>query len=145
MGYNARLHPYVVATNFGSIATGGSALNVLFNPNRGGMVIGARFVNGATSSVASGTTAGSALNVYVYKTASDTSASAVASARLGEVATLATAAVGLATSTALTRFSAGDVYCAELSNGAGNERDNDGCVVQIAYMYAFSLEGTATP
>lgn len=145
MGYNARLNPLTTVTgSFASVATNGSALQVLFSPNGSGQVILGRFINGATSSVASGTTAGSAMNVYVYKTASDTAASAVGSARLAQVATLATADLTMSTSTALTRFTNGDVYCAEVMGGAGNNRNNAGACVQLDYMYAHAASDDAT-
>lgn len=145
MGYNARLNPMQSGVNFGSVATNSSAHTVVLSPLGSGQVLGARFINGLTSTVASGTTAGSALNVYVYKTASDTAASAVASARLGAVATAATAALTMSTATALTRFANGDVYLAELIGGAGNNVSNAGCRVQVAYMYAHTVTDSATP
>ena len=145
MGYNARLNPHSANTgSFASIATNSSALKLLFSAERAGQIIGARFINGATSSVASGTTAGSAMNVYVYKTASDTAASNVASAALGQVATLGTGVLTMSTSTALTRFAAGAVYCAEIIGGAGNNRNNGGCIVQVDFMYAHAADDDAT-
>jgi hypothetical protein len=85
------------------------------------------------------------MNVYVFKTASDTAASAVGSARLAEVATMATSTLTMSTSTALTRFTDGDVYMAEIRGGAGNDRNNAGACVQVAYMYAQTRTDTATP
>lgn len=144
MGYNARLNPKSAVTgSFASVATNSSSLQVAFSAERAGQIIGARFINGVTSSVASGTTAASALNVYVYKTASSTTASNVASVALAQVATLATSALTMATSTALTRFAAGAVYCAELIGGAGNNRNNAGAVVQVDYMYAEAASDSA--
>lgn len=146
MGYNARLNARQITTgSFASVATDSSSLQVLFSPTLAGQIISARFVNGATATVASGTTAGSALNVYVYKTASDTAASAVASARLGAVGTLATSTLTMSTSTALTRFSNGNVYCAELIGGAGNDNSNAGAMVQVSVMYGHARDDTATP
>lgn len=145
MGYNARLNPMQAVTNFGSVATDGSACNTLFNACFPGQILGARFVNGATSSVASGTDAGSSLNVYIFKNASDTSASVVASSRLAQVATLATINLTLATSTSLQRFSAGDSYFGALLNGAGNDANNAGAILQVSYMYGWSFPDTATP
>lgn len=145
MGYNPRLNPIAAVTgSFASVATNSSALQVCFSAERAGQIIGARFINGATSSVASGTTAGSAMNVYVYKTASDTAASAVGSARLGQVDTLATATLTMSTSTALTRFAAGAVYAAEILGGAGNNRNNAGACVQVDFMYAHAADDDAT-
>lgn len=145
MGYNPRLNPLSALTaTFGSVATNSSSLGVCFSAERAGQIIGARFINGATSSVASGTTAGSSMNVYVYKTASDTAASAVGSARLAQVATLATSTLTMSTSTALTRFAAGAVYCAELIGGAGNNRNNAGARVQVDFMYAHAADDDAT-
>jgi hypothetical protein len=145
MGYNARLNPMTAVTNFGSVATDSSALHAVFTPHFAGQVVGVRLVNGATAAIASGTTAGSALNVYVMKNASDTAASAISSSALGSVATLATVNLTMSTSTSLQRFSAGDVYCAQLVGGVGNDADNSGAIVQISYMYAWSQSGTATP
>lgn len=145
MGFNARLAPKRAHAVFGSVATDGSSLAVLFSAERAGQMLTARFVNGAAATVASGTTAGSALNVYVYKTGSSTSASVVASKALGAVATLATATLTMSTSTALTRFSAGDVYCAELIGGAGNDNSTAGAHVQVHYMYSWTFPDTATP
>ncbi len=145
MGYNARLNPQCAVTNFGSVATDSSNLHVLFTPHFAGQIVGARLVNGAAATIASGTTAGSALNVYVMKTASDTSASVLASSQLGAVAALGTVNLTLATSTALQRFSAGDVYCALMIGGAGNDNSTDGLIVQVAYMYGWAHANTATP
>lgn len=145
MGYNARLNPRQIQTgSFGSVATDGSALQVLFSPSASGQVVGARFVNGNTATVASGTTAGSAMNVYVYKTASATG-SRVASAALGAVGLLGTGTLTLSTSTTLTRFSNGAVYCAELVGGAGNDNSNAGAAVVIDVMYADASADDATP
>lgn len=145
MGFNARLAPKRAHAVFGSVATDGSSLAVLFSAERSGQMLGARFVNGVAATVASGTTAGSSLNVYVYKTASDTAASALGSARLGAVATLATATLTLSTATNLTRFDAGAVYCAELIGGAGNDNSTAGAHVQVHYMYGWTFPNTATP
>ncbi len=151
MGYNARLNPQSQATgSFASIATNSSSHQVIFSPVGSGQIVGARFINGATSSVASGTTAASAMNVYVLKNevASASTASIVASSRLGVVATLATAtlAMGTATGTAnVQRFVNGDVYVAHIYGGIGNNRNNAGCVVQVDYVYGHSLDGSATP
>lgn len=147
MGYNARLNPMCAVTNFGSVATDGSALHVLFNPNQAGQVLGARLVNGAAATIASGTTAGSAVNVYVMKneSASASTASHLASSQLGAVAALGTVNLALATSTALQRFTAGDVYTALVIGGAGNDNSTDGLIVQIAYMYGWAQPNTATP
>jgi hypothetical protein len=146
MGYNARLAPRGArTTEFASVATDGSSLNVLFSPSLSGQVLAARFINGPTATVASGTTAGSALNVYVYKTASNTAASAVASAALGAVGTLATATLTMSTSTALTRFTDGAVYCAELIGGAGNNNSNAGAKVELFFEYAHAADDDATP
>lgn len=145
MGYNARLNPAVRKTAFASVASDSSTLQVLFSPSLSGQILNARFINGATSSVASGTTAGSAVNVYVYKTASSTTASNVASARLAAVATLATATLTMSTSTALTRFSNGDVYCGEIIGGAVQDPLQAGACIQIAYCYGQARDDTATP
>ena len=145
MGFNARINPQSAMTaSFASIATNASATNVLFSPEQSGQIIGGRFINGATSSVASGTTAASAMNVYVMKTAIDTAASVVCSERLGQVATLGTATLTMSTSTALTRFTNGAVYLAQVYGGAGNNRNNAGAIVQVDFMYAHSLT-TTTP
>jgi hypothetical protein len=145
MGYNARLHPHHAVSVFGSVATDATASPTLFSAAFPGQILGARLVNGATASVASGTTAGSSLNVYVTKNASDTSASALCASRLAAVATLATINLALATSTSLQRFSAGDTYGAHLVGGAGNDADNSGLIVQLSYMYGWSFPDTASP
>ena len=145
MGYNARLNPKSAKTGaFASVATTGSEIRQLFAAERAGQILGAIFWNGSTSSVASGTTAGSAMNAYVYKTASGT-ASQVASARLAEVATLATQVLTNSTSTALTRFAAGAIYLGELIGGAGNNRNNVGAEIHLRYMYAEAASDDATP
>lgn len=144
MGFNPRANPHTQKAQFASVATNASSNLPVVCPAGAGQILGARFVNGATSSVASGTTAGSAVNVYVYKTASSTD-SQVASARLGQVATLATATLTMSTSSALTQFSNGDVYLAEFVGGAGNNRDNAGCFIQVSFMYAHTRTDTATP
>ena len=143
MGFNPRLAPKMAKMTFGSVATDGSSAGALFCPERAGQLLGARFVNSGTASVVSGTTAASALNVYVHKNAM--SGSIAASARLGEVATFATATLTLATSTSLQRFSAGDVYVAELVGGAGNDASQAAAIVQIHYMYGWSFPDTTTP
>lgn len=150
MGYNARLNPQSQTTgSFASIATNSSAHQVIFSPVGSGQIVGARFINGATSSVASGTTAASAMNVYVLKNeiASASTASILGSRRLPEVATLATATLTLNTSTSTNtqRFVNGDVYVAHIYGGAGNNRNNAGCSVQVDYIYGYSLEGSLTP
>ena len=150
MGYNARLNPMSQTTSsFASIATNGSANQVIFSPVGSGQIVGARFINGATSSVASGTTAGSSMNVYVLKNevASASTASIAASRRLPEVATLATATLNLTTATGtanVARFVNGDVYVAHIYGGVGNNRNNAGAAVQVDYMYAYSIEGSTS-
>lgn len=141
MPFNARMDPRQAATGtFASVATNGSSNQIIrWVPIGSGAFINVRFVNGTTSSVASGTTAGSAMNVYVYKTAISTTNSVVGSARLAQVATLATQALGLSTSTTFNRFSGGEQYIAEIYGGAGNDRDNAGAYVVIDYMYAHNL------
>ena len=151
MGYNARLNPPSAVTgSFASIATNGSAHQILFSPVGSGQIVGARFINGATSSVASGTTAGSSMNVYVLKNeiASASTASIVAASRLAQVATLATATLTMGTATGTSnvqRFVNGDVYVAHIYGGVGNNRNNAGAVVQVDYIYGHSLDGSATP
>ena len=145
MGYNARLNVLTADTDaFASVATNSSAIQQIFAAERAGQVVSAIFWNGSTSSVASGTTAGSAMNVYVYKTASSTTASVAASGALAVVATLGTQALTMSTATALTRFAAGDLYLAELIGGAGNNRNNAGAQVILRYMYGHSTD-SATP
>jgi hypothetical protein len=147
LGYNARQNPQSISTgSFASIATNGSAHQALFSPTAAGQIIAGRFVNGATSSVASGTTAGSSMNVYVLKgeIASASTASTVCSRRLPSVATFATATLTMSTSTAVTRFSAGDVYIAHVYGGVGNDRNNAGCIVQVDYMYAHAATDDTT-
>lgn len=138
MGYNSRLHPFVArdGNGFGSVATDGSENIAIFSPWASGQVLGARFVNGTTSTVASGTTAGSSLNLYVYKNASN-AASIVASVRAGAVATYGTLALTLSTSTALQRFVNGDVLIAEAVGGAGNDTSQAGAFIEVSYMYAY--------
>ena len=145
MGYNARLNPHTAAVHFGSVATDATASPALFTAAFPGQVLGARLVNGVTASVASGTTAGSSVNVYITKNASDTSASLLCSSRLAAVATLATVNLTIATSTSIQRFSAGDTYGAHFVGGAENNADNSGLMMQISYMYAWSFPDTATP
>lgn len=136
MGYNARLNPNGARTaSFASVATNASSNIPVVSPTASGQVISARFVNGTTSSVASGTTAGSAVNCYVFKNASN-AASIVASGRLGQVATYGTADLSISTDTALSRFVNGDVLLAEFVGGVGNNRNNAGCFIQVGFMYA---------
>lgn len=148
MGFNARLHPQTAGCtpSFGSVATDGSEIQTLFAAERAGQVLGAIFWNGTANSVASGTTAGSAVNVYVYKTAS-AAGSRVASARLAAVATLATQALTLSTATGLTRFSEGNVYLSEVVGGAGMTTDGNtlGSKIILRYMYAEATDDDATP
>lgn len=145
MGYNARLNPQIAAVNIGSVATDAVAAPALFAAAQAGQILNARLVNGNAATIASGTTAGSALNIYVCKNASDTAASAVASVACGAVAVLATATLTMSTSTSLTRFSAGDVYGAVVVGGAGNDNSTDGAVIEVSYMYGWARPDTATP
>lgn len=141
-GYNPRLMPLHKATGtFASIATNGSSAQFIqWTPIGSGQIFAARFVNGTTSSVASGTTAGSAMNVYVHKNAIDTAASAVGKVALAEVATLGTQNLSMSTSTTLTRFSGGEQYIGQIFGGAGNNRNNAGCYIQIDFMYAYTQD-----
>lgn len=149
MGYNARLHPQTADTKqgFASVATDASEIQPLFAAERAGQVLSAIYWHGTTgSSIGSGTTAASAVNLYVYKTAS-AAGSRVASVRCGEVATLATVALTMSTSTALTRFAAGNIYLAELVGGAGMTSDAStlGSRIILRYMYAEATDDDATP
>lgn len=145
MGFNAKNHPVNIRTaTIGSIATNGSSnVPLTWTPTRSGQIIGVRFVNGTTASVASGTTAASALNGYLYKTTPN-SGSIVASARFGVVATKATALMTLATSTALSRFTGGEYYELEIDGGAGNNASNAGAYVEIDIIYGHQQDDATT-
>lgn len=147
MGFNPRLYPLSAeSATFGSVATNSSARIPFFVAKAAGQVLGASIVNGTTASVASGTTAGSAVNVYLTKTSTATGSRIASFNGSGtDIATQASQALTMSTSTALTRFSAGDLFFAEVVGGAANNASNAGLFVQLDYIYGHAVSDSATP
>lgn len=126
------------SATFGSVATNSSSLvpvGVLAGPHA---IVGATILNNSTASVASGTTSGSAASIILYKTASGTASKAATFNSSGtSIATQATQAMTLSTSTALLRGAGiGSVtgYFAEFVGGAGNNASNAGLSVALHYV-----------
>src|SRR3990167_419590 len=72
MPFNDRIGPYTVrSATIASIATNSSSYFPILVAEFAGEVVGAKFVNGTTSSATSGTTTGSSASVVLYKNASN--------------------------------------------------------------------------
>lgn len=136
----------ILSPAFGSVATNGSSTLLAWVAPAAGQITGARIVNNsAGSTIASGTTAGSAVTISLYKTAS-AAASLVASFNGSgtTVASLNTAALIVNTATAANqRFVAGDLFLVEYTGGAANNVSNAGCAVSIEFI--LGRENGATP
>ena len=136
MSFN-RLNPGQTPTaTWGSIATNSSGLaTASFAPEFAGEVVNARLVNGTTTSVASGTTVGSAVTINLYKTSS-AAASLIATWNGSgtAVATRGTAPLTVTTASNA-RFAAGDVFVADFVGGAANNASNAGAYLVIDYVY----------
>lgn len=145
MSLNERVTPRTQDVNFAaSVATNASAIMPGMVFPAAGAVVGAYILNSATSAITSGTTAGSAVTITLYKNGSD-SGSIVASFNGSgtTVATQATQALTLSTSTALLRFNTGDTILGEFKGGAANNASNAGMKVVIHYI--LGLVDGATP
>lgn len=138
------LSPFTIrAATFGSVATNGSSYLPAVRAAAAGQVLDAWIVNGTTTSIVSGTTAGSAVTITLYKNASN--AASIISSFNGSgttVATLGSASL-VTSSTANGRFAAGDLLIAEFTGGAANNASNAGCFVQVDLAYGH--ETGATP
>lgn len=139
------LSPLTVnSATFGSVATNASARNGIMRMAGSGQVLNAFIVNGTTTSIVSGTTAGSSVTITLYKNASN--AASIISSFNGSGTTVATAgsATLVTSSTANSRFVAGDLLIAEFTGGAANNASNAGCWVQVDYVYGYETGTTAS-
>ena len=148
MGLNARLAPITYrGATFGSVATTASARERIFSAPVAGEIVGARIVNGTTTSVVSGTTTGSAVSIVLYANASG-AASRIATYN-GSGTTIATAAVeplltSGTTGTTNGRIASGSQVIAEFVGGVANNASNAGLFVEVDFMPgAFETGDTA--
>ena len=147
MGFNARLNPLsVISDAQGSCATNSSARIPFFIAKAAGQVLSASALNGTTAAVTSGTTAGSSVYLYLCKTSTATGSRIASFNGSGtSIATQASQALTMSTSTALTRFAAGDIFFFEFVGGAADNADNSGLRLQMDYMYGYGVDDSATP
>jgi len=147
MGFNPRLYPLAArSAAFGSIATNSSGRLPFFVAKAAGQVLSATIINGTSASATSGTTAGSSIYVYLTKTSTATGSRIASFNGSGTaIATQASQALTMSTSTALTRFAAGDLFFAEFVGGAANNGDTTGIHVQMDYIYGHAVDDSATP
>lgn len=126
----------IVSQPIGSVATNASTNLPLAQLPFAHAVVGATIVNSAANAVTSGTTTGSAASVNVYITASNSGSKVATFNGSGTtIATQATQAMVLSTSTALLRAgTAGAVYHFEVVGGAANNASNAGLVVMLHYV-----------
>ena len=148
MGLNERLAPvtYKSAT-FGSVATNSSARSGIFAAPVDGEIVGARIVNGTTTSIVSGTTTGSSASIVIYANASDAGSRIATYNGSGTtVATAAQAALLTSGTTGTTngRIAAGSLVIAEFLGGAANNASNAGCFVEVDFLPG-AYETGATP
>jgi hypothetical protein len=138
MGLNERLAPNTNrSATFGSVATNSSARERIFSAPVAGEIVGARIVNGTTTSVVSGTTTGSAVSIVLYANAS-AAGSRIATYN-GSGTTIATAAVQAlltsgASGTVNGRIASGSQVVAEFIGGAANNASNLGLFVEVDFM-----------
>lgn len=145
MAFNERVAPRINDISFAaSIATNASAIMPGFVFPYPGQVVGAYILNSSTAAITSGTTTGSAVTITLYKNGSN--AGSIVGSFNGSgttVATQATQALTLSTSTALLRFATGDTILGEFTGGAANNASNAGAKIVIHYI--LGLETGATP
>lgn len=145
MSFNERVTPRTADVNFAaSVATNASTIMPGLVFPAAGQVVGAYILNSGTAAITSGTTIGSAVTISLYKNASN--AGSVVASFNGSgttVATQATQALTLTTTTTLLRFNAGDTILGEYTGGAANNASNAGAKVVIHYI--LGQETGATP
>lgn len=136
---NQRLGPQSAnGATFASVATNSSSYLPVFRAHAAGQVLGAYFVNGTAASMASGTTTGSSASIVLYKNASATASRISTFNGSGTaVATLGSASL-ITSSTANSRFAAGDLLIAEYIGGAANNASNAGSFVQVDFVYGYA-------
>ena len=146
MGFNPRLNPVsVVSPEMASCATNSSARIPFFIAPLAGQVIAASALNGTTTSIVSGTTAGSSVYLYLCKNGTSTGSRIASYNGSGTtIATQASQALTMSTATAITRFSAGDTLFFEFVGGAANNASNAGLKLQVDLMYAYGPDDSAT-
>ena len=138
MGLSARLAPVTYrSATFGSVATNSSARERIFSAPVAGEIVGARIINGTTTSIVSATTTGSAASIVLYANASN-SASRIATYN-GSGTTIATAGqqpllTSGSTGTTNGRIAAGSQVVAEFIGGAANNASNAGCFVEVDFL-----------
>ena len=147
MGFNPRLGPHQVqSVGIGSIATNSSVVHPVFVAKAAGQILGATFLNSDENTLTSGSTAGSSVYLYLYKTASATASRVATWNGSGtSVATQATQALTMSTSTSLTRFSAGDGFFVELVGGAANNASNADCIIVVDFIYGHAVADSTSP
>lgn len=147
MGFNARLNPEsIVSPEMASCATNSSARIPFFIAPRACQILSAKALNGTTTSIVSGTTTGSSVDLYLCKNSTSTGSRIASFNGSGTtVATQGTAVLTLSTSTALSRLAAGDILFFEFVGVANNNASNAGLKLQVDYMYAYGADDTATP
>ena len=126
-----------MSAQFASVATNSSAINPLGRVPFIAQVLAVRAINSAVTSVVSGTTAGSAVTLTLYKNASN-AASIIASFNGSgtTIATQATQAMAFS-GTVNYRLAAGDVLLAEFLGGVANNASNAGLIVEMDYVYGY--------
>ena len=141
MSFN-RLNPQSKSYGPGlSIASNGSlAATPFFTAPAACEVIGAKFVNGARTSIASAApaTGTSAVSIVVYKNASGTASRVGSIHNDGTVIGSASTTMGLNTTTSLLKLAAGDTLWAEVSMGASSTSNLAvGWFVQVDLVYGY--------
>jgi len=109
----------------------------MFTAPVAGEIVGARIVNGTTTSIVSGTTTGSSASIVLYANASGT-ASRIATYN-GSGTTIATAGsqallTSGTTGTTNGRIASGSAVVAEFIGGAANNASNAGCFVEVDFL-----------
>ena len=151
MGLNERLAPKTILSGtWGSVATDSSAMAggaapVFFVAPVAGEVVGARLINGTTTSIVSGTTTASAASIILYANASGT-ASRIATYN-GSGTTVATSGVtpliiSGTTGTTNARLASGSALLAEFIGGAANNASNAGARVEVDFIPAYQTGAT---
>ena len=147
MGYNPRLDPLQAQSALSaSVATDGSLLLPLFVAKEDGQILGATFLNSDTTDMASGSTAGSSVYLWFYKTASNASSRVATWNGSGtSVVKEATQALTMSTSTDLTRFSAGDAFSWEFKGGVANDTSQLDAVLVVDFIYGHAVADSTSP
>ena len=133
-----RLTPRTIRSHtFASVATDSSSYAPFHRQPSAGQVVAARFMNATAGSATSGTTAGSAIAVNLYKNASS-AGSLIATFSGSGTAVSTLASVTMATSgTTNARLAAGDLLIAEFVGGVANDQSNAGCYVEVDIVYGY--------